>query len=292
MTDHNMFTHEDINWDRLWQNARRKKGWGSKGAEEWDKKAASFAARNRTSPYVELLLRHLPLDSGMTVLDVGCGPGNLTLPLAKHCRRVTALDFSANMLAILEQEARTQHLENVTTHRLAWEDDWQQVPVAPHDLAIASRSLSVDDLRAAIGKLDAHASRYVFIADRISPTPFAPEAFSAVGRPFNSGPDYIYTLNILYSMGIHPNVTILELPPVFTYQDLDQAFLTYSWMIKELSKPEELALKDFLASRATANPDGTIAIARDHHPRWALIWWAKDGVSSTTAGRHQQLQTT
>lgn len=288
MIDHNMLIHEDINWDRLWQNARRKKGWASKGAKEWDKKATSFAARNRTSPYVELLLRNLPLDSTMTVLDVGCGPGNLTLPLAQRCQKVTALDFSTSMLEILDEEAKAQGLDNITSHRCAWEDDWQQVPVAPHDLAIASRSLSVDDLRSAIGKLDAHATRYVFIADRISPTPFAPEAFAAVGRPFNSGPDYIYTLNILYSMGIHPNVTILELPPVFTYQDLDQAFLTYSWMIKELSESEEAKLKAFLASRATTNTDGTIDIARDHHPRWALIWWAKNTPFSSAAPDQQR----
>jgi len=276
MADIHNLTHASLDWKQLWQNARRQKGWASKGAEEWDKKAPSFAARNRTSPYIELLLSHLPLTMEVTVLDVGCGPGNLTLPLAQKVQSVTALDFSGKMLEILTKEARNRNINNISALQCAWEDDWNTLGILPHDIAIASRSLSVDDLPAAIAKLNAFAKHYVFISDRISPTPFAPEAFAAVGRPFNSGPDYIYTLNILYTMGIHPHVTILQLEPEFSYQDLEQAFLTYSWMIKDLTGDEEKKLRAFIAQQARPKTDGTIAIRRQTPPRWALIWWDKN----------------
>lgn len=275
MTNFSDFTHDDINWEQLWQNARRRKGWASKGAAEWDKKAPSFASRNLTSPYTELLLSHLPLAADMTVLDVGCGPGNLTLPIATRVRAVSALDFSQKMLDILAAEAQTQHLRNISVHKCAWEDDWSTLNIPPHDLAIASRSLSVDNLTAAITKLDALATRYVFIADRISPTPFDPEAFHAVGRPFQSGPDYIYTINILYTMGIHANVTLLELDRESTYQDIEQAYFSYSWMIKDLTGKEEERLRRFLERKAVPTADGRLAIRRENPPRWALIWWAK-----------------
>lgn len=276
MTDFSELTHADINWDQLWRTARKKKGWSSKGAGEWDKKASSFASRNKTSPYIELLLSHLPLTADMTVLDVGCGPGTLSLPLAGRARSVTALDFSEKMLEILVHEAKELQLDNITAIRCAWEDDWQEKGIAIHDIAIASRSLSVDDISAALTKLDAFAAKYVFIADRISPTPFDPEVFKAVGRPFVSGPDYIYTLNILYTMGIHPNVTILEPENQFHYQDLEQAFLTYSWMLKDLTAAEENTLKFYLQHKALPTADGQIAIPRQTPPRWALIWWAKE----------------
>jgi len=286
MTGYHDLTHATLDWKQLWQNARRQKGWSSKGATEWDKKAPSFAARNRNSPFIDLLLMHLPVTPEMTVLDVGCGPGNLALPLARKSRSVTALDFSEKMLEILVSEAQVQNITNITAKRCAWEDDWSALGVAAHDIAIASRSLGVDDLPAAIGKLNDFARRYVYIADRITPTPFAPEAFAAVGRPFHSGPDYIYTLNILYTMGIHPNVTILQPEPDFSFQDLDQAFLTYSWMLKDLDSNEEILLKRFLSEQSRPNPDGTISIPRQHPLRWALIWWEKADESETISKRN------
>lgn len=92
-------------------------------------------------------------------------------------------------------------------------------------------------------------------------------------------------------MGIHPNVSILELASEFRYGDLEQALLTYSWMIKDLTRSEEERLKHFLQQRATSNPDGTITIRRDHPPRWTLIWWEKStksaqGGSTPSHGPH------
>lgn len=275
MTDSSTLTHADIDWQQLWQNARRLRGWSSKGASDWDKKAASFSSRNRTSPFNKLILSHLPLTSEMTVLDVGCGPGTLSLPLASRVREVTAVDFSQKMLDILDGDAQRQNISNIHTVQCAWEDNWDDFNIPQHDIAIAARSLNVENLLKAIKKLNAYASKFVFIADRINPTPFDPEVFSAVGREFNPGPDYIYTLNILYSMGIYPHITILELDQDFSYQDLNQAYLTYSWMIKNLTEQEEVKLKQFLTSKARPATDGSITISRAFPPRWALIWWAK-----------------
>jgi SAM-dependent methyltransferase len=276
MTDFTNLTYADLDWDILRNNAQLRKGRANKGAKEWDKKSASFASRNTASPYVSLVLSHLPLDPAMTVLDVGSGPGTLALPIAGKVSSVCAIDFSPNMLHILDKTAVAQNINNIETIECAWEDDWDRKGVGSYDLTIASRSMSVENLSQAIHKLNTHARRYVFIVDRISPTPFDPAAFAAVGRPFNSGPDYIYTVNVLYTMGIHPHISVLKLDQENHYRDLDEAMHSYTWMLKDLTAAEEAQLHTYLTNAALPSVNGGISIRRSSPPKWALIWWEKE----------------
>ncbi|HBI14686.1 MAG TPA: class I SAM-dependent methyltransferase [Desulfobulbaceae bacterium] len=269
-------TLADIDWSLLWRNARKQKSWSSKGAADWDKKAESFASRNAGSCYSSLLLDKLPLTPDLTVLDMGSGPGTLAIPLAARVRSVTAVDYSSRMLEVLTRTAQEENIANISTIQGAWEDDWQQLGIGQHDIAIASRSLAVEDLAAALRKLNAIARKYVFIADRITPTPFDPGAFAAVGRDFQSGPDYIYTFNILYSLGIHPCIDILHLERDIVFANMDEAVQAYGWMLKDLSPKEEDALRGYLVSRIIHTAGKQITIRREHPPRWALIWWRKE----------------
>lgn len=276
MSDSALITYEDINWLELWQNGRKQKSWDSKGAADWDKKACSFAQRHNQSPYVTLLLSRLPLEKSYSVLDIGCGPGTLALPLAHQVASVTALDYSAKMIELMITQAETQGLTNLHGIQCSWEDNWEKHGIEPADLVIASRSMNLDDLGMAIDKLARYARKYVFITDRIAPSPFDPEVFQAIGRDFNSGPDYIFTLNILYTKNIHPNVEILQLANSVTYKDMNEALESYKWMIKEMSTKELAKLTAFLESRIISNDGNGITIRRRYPPRWALIWWKKE----------------
>jgi hypothetical protein len=272
--------YTDIDWTTLRANALAQKGWQEKGPGEWDKKARSFAGRNKSAAYIDLVLEHMVLDPSFTVLDIGSGPGTLAIPLAKRVDSVTAIDFSSGMLDTLEELAREEQLGNIRTVQCAWEDDWQEKGLQPHDIAIASRSIGVKDLSTALSKIDRYATRYVFLTDRIGSTPFEEGAFAALGRPFSPGPDYIYTLNTLYSMGIHPNVTILNLERDVPYPSLAEAMQSYSWMFGDLTGAESLALERYLTGKIICAEGDRVTIRRDSPPRWALIWWAKDACAS------------
>ncbi|HSO08565.1 MAG TPA: class I SAM-dependent methyltransferase [Desulfoprunum sp.] len=275
MTADPFATYSTLDWDQLWRNARSRKSWGSSSAADWDKKAVSFAARNQSSPFVSLVLAHIPLTPTATVLDVGCGSGTLALPIARQVSSVTAVDFSAGMLTALRQMAAAADITNITTIEAGWEDDWSSFGIQRHDIAIASRSLAVADLRAALQRLNDYAAAYVIIVDRIAPTPFDPEAFAAVGRPFECGPDYIYVINTLYSMGIHANVDIIGLDRETAFADLDDAMDSYRWMIRDMSPAEESALRLYLAQKSRPGDDGRIVVDRGFRPQWACIWWDK-----------------
>lgn len=59
----------------------------------------------------ERILPHLAKDA--RVCDAGCGLGHLSLALARHCARVTAVDVSAQALAVLQKNARALGVSNI-----------------------------------------------------------------------------------------------------------------------------------------------------------------------------------
>ena len=68
----------------------------------------------------DLLLRRLDVAPGMRVLDAGCGPGRLTLPLSEAVGtggEVVALDGQPAMLRKLEERSERRGIENVRTLR-------------------------------------------------------------------------------------------------------------------------------------------------------------------------------
>ena len=70
------------------------------GAEQWEKRSAGevgFAQKQ-----VDALTR---ITKETMVLDVCCGTGPLTLPLAKKARQVTAFDFNEKMLDFVRRKA-------------------------------------------------------------------------------------------------------------------------------------------------------------------------------------------
>lgn len=74
------------------------------------------------NPYMEslagssVLIERIDLKEGMRVLDVGCGPGRLTIPFAKYIGQsgeVVALDIQKKMLQKLVERIKNNNITNV-----------------------------------------------------------------------------------------------------------------------------------------------------------------------------------
>lgn len=123
-------------------NADRGAGGGARrfrNREFWDKRASSFAGYAGLTRYAEEFLRLTTVDPEWTAFDMGCGAGTLALPLAAKVKKVTAVDFSNNMLAILRRRCEEEGVRNVTTILGGWEDDWGALGIGEHDIAIVAR---------------------------------------------------------------------------------------------------------------------------------------------------------
>ncbi|MBV5279379.1 MAG: methyltransferase domain-containing protein, partial [Campylobacteraceae bacterium] len=81
----------------------------------WNKKAKQYArfSQNKNTfqhNILEKIAQRGIHFEGKTVLDIGCGTGIYTLLIANLAHKVMALDFSQEMLTILEIDARNENL--------------------------------------------------------------------------------------------------------------------------------------------------------------------------------------
>jgi SAM-dependent methyltransferase len=73
-------------------------------------------------PYPPTLADALPLDGACRLLDVGCGPGSLTLLLAPRVRSAVGIDADPEMLAEAARQARRAGIGNVEWRHLRAEE--------------------------------------------------------------------------------------------------------------------------------------------------------------------------
>jgi ubiquinone/menaquinone biosynthesis C-methylase UbiE len=71
--------------------------------------------------YHNSLLRHVP-ENCENALEIGCGTGAFARVLAKRCRRVIALDLSAEMIRVaLSRSSRFENLEFQVADAMTWD---------------------------------------------------------------------------------------------------------------------------------------------------------------------------
>ncbi len=94
-----------------------------------------FAKTNRA----EEIVRHLELQPGMTVLDIGCGPGRVTVPVAKQVGphgHVVAIDLQTGMLSRAQAKAQAADVSNIRFVQAGVGDGKLDVPRADRALLV------------------------------------------------------------------------------------------------------------------------------------------------------------
>ncbi len=274
---------EDLDWNAEWNRRVQLRKPGREDPALWDRKAEGFARRVRDSDFAPRLLELLPLERGMRVLDVGCGEGSLTLPLARRVGHVTALDYSPAMLELLSKRIREEGEERVTPLLRSWYESWEDLYEEPRDLVLASRSFMVRDLAEGVEKLNRVSRKWVCVVTPAGETSWSGAVRRAVGRESIPAPDYIYALNYLYTLRIHAEVRFIETESVNRFGSFEEAF---QWMKlaleEELPPREEELLRRHLEENLTAR--GEYRELPSRTIRWALLRWLSPFAAGSGAG--------
>jgi len=280
--------YSDIKWGKLWENAMKNAtgaaSWsdsGSKrGVKRWDEGAKILNDHmeynmkfSRDDKYAETFIELMDFDSSNTVLDVGCGGGILTIPLAKRAKQVTALDVSKVRINQVKDEAEREGLSNIKFVC----GDWQHTSVngvGKHDVVIASRSLGMFDLYEELRKLDAIATESVYISRNSNSTdPLRMELHEIIGLEYNDLPSYIYVFNILYQMGILANVKFITCQRKEFYEDIEQALKIWMWRLGNPVDFEE-KIRQHLIDNLIQNKEVGLHTTPSE-AKWALMFWRK-----------------
>ena len=261
--------YEDIDFNELYIKQKELTSFKAKGKDSWDEKAPSMNKKVHKSIYNEQFLKLVDLEDISSVLDIGCGVGNLSLLLAQKLENVYSLDYSPVMLEILEQNAKEKNIENINTINKSWYDSWEDVPKA--DLVIASRSMEVKNMKEALEKLNEKANKKVVLTYKKGGSFVSSEILEVLQRKIIKKPDYIYVLNILYSMGITASVNFIQSEGRSTIYTSKEKFIqSVSWSIDGLSTDEVKRLENYYD-----NLDVKKKQEKDY-AYWAVISWDKN----------------
>ena len=201
-------------WVQLWrqivetqEKGRQNKGNGS--PDKWAKRARGFHENvkkrweqpdsSRTF-IIDLLKKH----PGSTVLDIGAGSGSWACQLASYAARVTALEPSPAMLAVMEENIKEQGVTNVEIVQ----DAWPGADLEEHDFSLCSHAMyGCADIETFFRKMHERTRRTCLLLMRV-PTHdglMAQIARHIWGQPYDS-PDFQVGYNALLQMGLFPNV--------------------------------------------------------------------------------------
>ena len=272
---------EEIDWNKMWMEATENASWNKRRrnmTEFWNKRSRRYSESLKHNDRSVQMISKLDIDPECTVLDIGAGPGTLTIPLARIVKHVTVVEPSSGMLACLRANAADDGLTNITCINRKWEDATPGVDLDEYDVVIASYSLAMLDMKAALSKMDRVARRSVYLFTFAGSRAWDynelwPRLYN---EEYRTAPDYIYLCNILYGMGIYADVEIIDIKHKERFSNMDEAVEQRMENLGSTTREAEEIIRSYL-SENLVQEDG--ALWSKHKMKGAVIHWRTDDVA-------------
>jgi precorrin-6B methylase 2 len=271
-----------INWQELQRLAMpgpAPVGGQGRGGGIWDDNAPMYnqiALMERE--YTRLQLAPLGISKDDTVLDIGCGPGRISVLSAEISKSVTAIDTSPVMLKFCEENCERFGVSNVTRKLLDWNEVKPGETLEKHSVVIASRSVGLYDVL----KLNSMSSGIVAIMAWAN-APNIPEILNEMfigtsGNPMPYSPParadrrlgYNVFFNIVYDHGFDPNIEIVNDGFEKTYPSREEAYADLR-RLRPFPDDKLPVFRSNVDKLISDNLDGTVTFRR--LTRTFVLWW-------------------
>jgi SAM-dependent methyltransferase len=270
-------------WEQLWRQLvkekaadvnKQKEGSG----DDWAEKARLFNDSvkkrwNKKDSSRSFLVDLLKANPGATVLDIGAGTGSWACMLAAFADKVTAIDPSPAMIAVMKENVRDLGITNVSIVQ----DSWPGAAVEEHDFSLCSHAMyGCPDFREFVARMEAVTRKCCLLLMR-APVPggvMDEIAMKVWGQPYDS-PNFQIGYNILLKMGIFANVIMEDagLWKPWVNEGIDEAVIDVK---RKLGLNDETCHDDFIAGilkRRLMLKDGKYFWPAG--VRSALVYWFK-----------------
>ena len=245
------------------------KGFWNTLKAKWYQKGLKF----NTLPETALKIILPKTKNCKTFLDVGAGCGTFAIPLSKEGKKVTAIDPSAPMIKLLEEEIKKKRIKNIKTILAAW----GETEIKPHDVVLCANvpELLKDSIE--FWK-QAHslAKKAVFLIEGADPNAdkfYYKELYPLLfNKPFAGRTDYFKTYTNLHNLGIFANVEIIEYAFDQPFDNMKEALDFWKEYMGIVTAEHDEKLRNFLEGKLEKFKGGLIA---RFHKRSAVIWWKK-----------------
>lgn len=191
------------------------------------------------------------LSSDFEVLEIGAGPGTLTIPLAEKVKMVTAMEISAKMVTALGKELENKQVENVEVIKNDWMKVEEYKVKGKFDLVICSHFLwQVEDLELHLKKMENASRKFCAIIQPSGRDAVVRETYEAiVSHPYQGQfePDAdIFPYIILRQKGRLLNTSSIEYAIKRDRQQLARYVTSFIGRYIEVDKRVSEAIKEFV----------------------------------------------
>lgn len=248
--------------------------------EFWEKMAEKYPLPfdeknlNKTQEIIAMAEQRGVQPDGATILDIGCGTGVYTLPLAQRAAQVTGLDLSSEMILRFEKEQEEHDIENADVIQMPWND----AAISEHQLenafdivwaAMTPAVRTPED----VARMNRCARNWcVYIGwGGVRENPFLAEVFQAHDQTFGPPPGAKAVQKHLAAMGIFTELELFR--DHWEWQGTEEEAVAHAQgMLRTQSKAEpNLDLIREVTARFTSN--GTVS-HRTEVEKGIMTWQA------------------
>jgi cyclopropane fatty-acyl-phospholipid synthase-like methyltransferase len=273
----------EIDWNEVWKdlmNRSREVSTARDCARIWESQESALKFWNmaqENSGRVEKTIAGTDITPKSRVLDIGAGPGTLAIPFAKRVSHVTVVEPAEGMLSVLQEKMAEEGVDNIKVVQKRWED----VSVAedldpPYDVVIASFSLGMADIRAAIEKMIEAASGRIYLYHFAGETHwdrYSRDLWPSLhGKEYTPGPKSDVLYNVLYQMGIYPHVRTFRLQHSQRFGSMEEAMIHFRHQYNITTAEQEAIVRDHLG-RVLKEENGGFSLPASSIR--VKIWWEK-----------------